>query len=198
MRPKNFKVDLLPEEMDGLSYYVLTGCSREAAFLRFIRPDFNGSKPPTAIKAAVAQFFATKEAKDYMDAYKVTIEEIITPKPVARASVGNIEERKARAKTKLVEFAMDLANDIEHADDPEFVLKVADKAGLLEMDEGIEETPRRYLPEICSRCRYRQFCEDNTEDMCQYCKYRHFGEENGIHYEPECQLELSGTEIVKK
>lgn len=197
MRPKGLKFNLLQEEMDGLTYYILSGCPREVAFLKFVRPDFVGSKAQAAIKAAVTQFFAVKEVKDYIEAYKATIDELLNPKPGPRTPSGNIEERKAKAKTKLVEFAMDLANNIDKAEDPEFVLKVADKAGLLDMGEEVEEVPRRYLPEICSRCRYRQFCEDNTVDMCQYCKYRQYGEENGIHYEPECQLDITGTEVVE-
>ena len=161
MRPKR-SFNLLPEEMDGLSYYVLSGCQREIAFLKFIRPDFIGSKATTAVKAAVSQFFANKEVKDYIEAYKKTIEELLNPAPVKTDKPsGNTEERKARAKTKLVEFAVSLADHIEDADDPEAVLKIADKVGLLDQDEIAEERPRRYLPVTCSECEYRKFIEEN-------------------------------------
>lgn len=163
MRPKQGKFDLRPEEMDGLSYYVLSGCSREAAFLRFMRPDFVGSKAQTVIKNAVSQFFSMKDVKDYLDAYKKTIEDLLNQAPTKVEPAGNIEERKARAKTKLVEFAMSLADNIDQADDPEFVLKVADKAGLLDMEEQVEEQPRRYLPVTCSECNYRKFVEENCD-----------------------------------
>ena len=163
MRPKK-AFNLLPEEMDGLSYYVLSGCQREVAFLKFIRPDFIGSKAPTAVKAAVSQFFANKDVKEYIEAYKKTIEDLLNPAPVkAEKPAGNIEERKARAKTKLVEFAMTLADNINDAEDPEAVLKIADKIGLLDQEEQVEELPRRYLPVSCNSCEYRKFIEENCE-----------------------------------
>lgn len=163
MRPKSGTFNLLPEEMDGLTYYVLSGCSREIAFLKFVRPDFVGSKASAVVKAASTQFFSSKDAKDYISAYKQTIEDTLSSKQKQSSSAGNLEERKARAKTKLIEFAMSLADDIQNASDPEFVLKMADKAGLLDRDENVEELPRRYLPVTCSSCEYRKFVEENCE-----------------------------------
>ena len=162
-RPKSGKFDLKPEEMDGLSYYVLSGCTREVAFLKFMRPDFIGSKAQTVIKNAVAQFFAMKDVKDYIDAYRATIEELLSPSKRDDKPSGTLEERKARAKTKIVEFAMLLADDIENASDKEFVLKMADKAGLLDQEEQVEEQPRRYLPVTCNECEYRKFIEENCD-----------------------------------
>ena len=186
-RPKSGKFELRPEEMDGLSYYVLSGCTREAAFLKFMRPDFIGSKAITAIKAAVTQFFASKPVKDYIEAYTQTIQNLLSgaARPKSEQRSGSLEERKARAKTKLVEFAMSLADNIEQAEDPEFVLKMADKCNLLDGDEEIEESPRRYLPTSCNSCSYRAFVEENAEWECPRCKYYQFGEKNGVHYEKE-------------
>lgn len=164
LRPKGLHFNLTVDEMDGLTYYVLSGCPREIAFLKFVRPDFIGSKATAAVKAAVSQFFASKDVRDYIEAYKKTIENLLAEKEKPKADkTGTMEERKARAKTKLVEFAMDLSNHIEEAADPEFVLKIADKAGLLEGDEQIEEAPRRYLPITCNECEYRKFIEENCE-----------------------------------
>lgn len=192
-RPKSGKFELRPEEMDGLSYYVLSGCTREAAFLKFMRPDFIGSKAITAIKAAVTQFFASKPVKDYIEAYTQTIQNLLSGagRPKNEQLSGSLEERKARAKTKAMEFAMSLADNIEQAEDPETVLKLMDKVGLLDGEEEVEEQPRRYLPVTCiSGCAYRIFCEENTEDMCQYCRYHKFGEDNGIHYEKNNILDV--------
>lgn len=163
MRPSQGKFNLKPEEMDGLTYYVLSGCPREVAFLKFIRPDFLGSKATPVIKSTAQQFFAMKDAKDYIEAYRQTIEDLINPKPKVVAQTGSLEERKAKAKTKLVEFAMNLADNIENASDQEFVLKMADKAGLLDSEEQVEEQPRRYLPVTCSGCEYRKFVEENCD-----------------------------------
>ena len=162
-RPKGATFMLKPEEMDGLSYYVLSGCPRDVAFLKFIRPDFIGSKAQTAIKGAVSQFFAMKDVKDYIEAYKRTIEDILNPKQARTDHSESLEERKARAKTKATEFAISLADNIEEAADPEFVLKLMDKVGLLDQGEDVEEQPRRYLPVTCSECEYRKFVEENCD-----------------------------------
>lgn len=203
MRPKQGNFELKPEEMLGLNWYVLSGCTREEAFIKFVRPDFLGSKAQTAIKAAVQQFFAMKNVQDYLDAYKKTIEDLLSPKATQSKPTGSMEERKARAKAKAMEFAMDLADHIDEAQDPEFVMKMLDKTGILEGDEQVEEEPRRYLPvsPCLTGCAYRMFCEENTEDMCQFCKYHKFGEDSGVHYDKTEMLDVppsSGTELDSK
>lgn len=164
MRPKGQKFNLTVEEQDGLTYYVLSGCSRETAFLKFVRPDFISTKTSPAVKAAVQQFFASKDVREYIEAYQKTIADLLAekdkPKPT---NTGTMEERKAKAKAKAMEFAMDLADHIEEAEDPETVLKLMDKVGLLEQEEQVEELPRRYLPVTCSSCEYRKFIEENCE-----------------------------------
>lgn len=145
-----------------------------------------------AVEDYARQFFSTKEAKDYIEAYKKTLDEFLHPaaKPTPERA-ASLEERKARAKTKAMEFAMSLADNIEQAEDPETVLKLMDKVGLLDGDEEVEEQPRRYLPVSCGdHCAYRMFCEENTEDICQYCRYHKFGEDNGIHYEKNNILDV--------
>lgn len=196
LRPKGFVSKLSQPEQSALTWYVLSGCARKDAYVTFARPDFLDSKSKAALDDYVKQFFASKDAREYIAAYEATLDEFLRPAPVKTEQTASIEERKSKAKTKLIEFAMSLANNIEQADDPEFVLKVADKAGLLDMDEEIEEQPRRYLPETCNSCAYRAFCEQNTEDMCPHCKYHKFGEENGIHYDKTDLLDISGIEFV--
>lgn len=163
LRPENFVSSLNQAEQSCLTWLVISGCSRKEAFLTFARPDFlvSGSKP--TVEASIKEFFATKAAKDYIEAYQATLDNFLHPKPVQTKPAGSMEERKAKAKTKLVEFAMTLADNIDQADDPEFVLKVADKAGLLDGDEEVEEQPRRYLPISCGECEYRKFVEENYE-----------------------------------
>lgn len=164
MRPAGFVSDLTQSEQTCLTWFVLSGCSKADAYLKFVRPDFVDSKAKPAVDSAVRQFYAAKPVKDYIDAYTATINDLLTPKPVVSTSPkGTIEERKAKTKTKLVEFAMSLADRIEEAEDPEAVLKIADKIGLLDQDEEAEEVPRRYLPVTCSMCEYRKFVEENCE-----------------------------------
>ena len=164
LRPQGYVSDLKPEQQLALTWFVLSKCTRKEAFLRFARPDLALSASAPALDNHVKEFFASKSAKEYIEAYTKTIEDFLHPAPVAAPKIeGNIEERKARAKTKLVEFAMSLADNIENAGDPEFVLKVADKAGLLDIEEKVEEQPRRYLPVTCEGCEYRKFVEENCE-----------------------------------
>ena len=163
LRPADFVSPLNQQEQAALTWFVLSGCSRRAAFLIFARPDMilSGTKP--MVDKTIREFFASKDAKEYIEAYQNTIDAFLHPKPVTKTGSGSMEERKARAKTKLVEFAMSLADNIEQAADPEFVLKVADKVNLLEQDEQVEEQPRRYLPVSCRECEYRKFVEENCE-----------------------------------
>lgn len=184
--------DLKPEQQLALSWFVLSKCTRKEAFIRFARPDLALSGSAPALDNHVKEFFASKSAKEYIEAYTKTIENFLHPAPAAESKAkGSMEERKARAKTKLVEFAMSLADNIENAGDPEFVLKIADKAGLLDMEEKVEEQPRRYIPQSClDGCRYRMFVEENCEDECQFCRYKKYSEENGVHFENEEMLDI--------
>lgn len=173
LRPSSDKFDLTVEEKQGLTYLVISGCPRDEAFLRFVRPDFIGGKAPTALKAAVSQFYASKEVQDYIEAYRQTLEKFLGPKEtkMTPAKALSLDERKGIARTKLTEFAMQLIEDIdsdtqdENAPDVESILKIADKVGLLDSNEKAEEEPRRYLPETCSDCEYRKFCEENCEEI---------------------------------
>lgn len=164
LRPKEFLSNLTQPEQSCLTWFVLSGCSKKEAFITFARPDMLESKAKAAVDDYIKQFFARKESIAYIEAYERTIKDFMRPpaKPTA-AQTTSIEERKAKAKTKLVEFAMDLANNIDQADDQEFVLKVADKAGLLEMEDQAEEVPRRYLPVSCNICEYKKFVEENCD-----------------------------------
>lgn len=185
LRPNGFVSSLTQEEQAALTWLTISGCSRKDAFLTFCRPDMLEMKAKAALDEYVKQFYARKEVKDYLDAYQKTLDEFLHPAAKKTEPVGSLEERKAKAKTKLVEFAMSLADNIEQAEDPEFVLKMADKCNLLDGDEEVEESPRRYLPTSCNSCSYRAFVEENAEWKCPQCKYYQFGEKNGVHYEKE-------------
>lgn len=201
LRPANYISSLKQDEQTALSWYILSGCSRRDAVITFARPDLYVNKNKAVVDEYVRQFFARKEVKEYLDAYQETIDAVLNPKAEKTEPKGTLEERKARAKAKAVEFAMALADNIDQADDPETVLKLMDKVGLLDGDEEVEVAPQRFLAERCSDCRYRVFCEQECEDLCQYCKYRAFGEEHGIHYENREMLDMPnkiGTELANK
>ncbi len=164
LRPEGFSSSLKQAQQSALTWYVLSGCSRNEAFITFARPDMADKMSKAAVDDYAKQFFATKEAKDYIEAYRKTLDDFLHPaaKPTS-THTASLEERKAKAKTKAMEFAMSLAENIEQAEDPETVLKLMDKVGLLDGDEEVEEQPRRYLPVSCSGCEYRKFVEENCE-----------------------------------
>ena len=165
IRPSG-QYDLRQEEMDCITWVVLSGCPREDAFLRFVRPDYIGSRATAAMKDAVKQFFAMNEVQRYAEAYRAAIKKLLDKELADQGNIGrpkSLEERKARAKAKATEFAISLADDIETASDPEFVLKLMDKVGLLDQEDEAEEVPRRYLPVACNECEYRKFVEENCE-----------------------------------
>lgn len=163
LRPENFVSPLQQSEQTALSWYVISGCSKKDAFIAFVRPDMFESKAKAAVDDYIKQFFARKDVKEYIEAYQQTLNKFLHPAPVKEKQTISIEERKAKAKTKLIEFAMTLTDNIEQAEDPEFVLKMADKAGILDGDDEVEEQPRRYLPVSCDGCAYRKFVEENCE-----------------------------------
>lgn len=161
LKPKGFSTTLTQAQQLALTWYVLSGCGRIDAIVTFARPDLAPSRGKPVVDEYTKQFFAQKEVKEYLDAYSTTLNEFLHPHPVAEKPKGSLEERKAATKAKLVEFAMQLADDIETAEDKEAVLKIADKVGLLDSDEEVVELPRRYLPVSCGECEYRKFIEEN-------------------------------------
>lgn len=163
MRPEIIVSGLTQDEMSGLSYYVISGCNRKTAILLFVRPDMAASSSKPAFEDWVKQFFARKEVKEYLEAYQKTLDAFLHPVAVKSEPTASLEERKAKAKAKAMEFAMSLADNIEQAEDPEVVLKLMDKVGLLDGDEEVEELPRRYLPVSCNSCEYRKFVEENCD-----------------------------------
>lgn len=165
IRPDNFRSPLSQDEQNALSWYVLSGCTKKDAFFAFCRPDMMASKAKAAVEDYVKQFYARKEVKDYIEAYQATLDAVLHPSAKKEKVTGTMEERKAKARTKAMEFAMSLADHIEDAEDPETVLKLMDKVGLLDGDEEVEEQPRRYLPVTCSECAYRKFVEENCEEV---------------------------------
>lgn len=183
----------------ALSWYVLSGCSRETVFLNIIRPDLKGGRNKKIISSYISQIFGAAEVQKYIDAYRETLERFlgkakvgvskpVETEPSPKKTPEEKREQRIKAVENLTDFVLNLAENISDASDPESVIKYADKLGLLGDTEDLIEAPRRYLPIGCSECAYKHFCEDNTEDLCQKCKYRLYGEDNGIVFDKEEML----------
>lgn len=165
LRPDNFRSPLSQDEQSALSWYILSGCPRKDALLIFSRPDMMASKAKAAVEDYVKQFYARKEVKEYIEAYQATLDAVLHPVAKKETPVGSLEERKAKAKAKATEFAITLADNIDQADDPDFVLKLLDKVGILDGDEQAEIVPQRFLGVRCSECAYKKFIEENCEEV---------------------------------
>lgn len=167
MRPENFKTQLTPGEQTCLTWLVLSGCSKDEAFLLFARPDMAESKAKAVVKETIKQFYARAEVKEYLTAYRTTIEDFVNPKRKEKEPVqsGTIEEKKTRALTQLVEYVLGEAENINTAEDPKAILDFANKIGLFDAEERVEEQPRRYLPISCGACEYRKFVEENCDEV---------------------------------
>jgi hypothetical protein len=157
------KETLTQAEQAALTWYHISKCSRKEAFVAFARPDLMENKNRSMVDEYLRQFFARPDVREYLAAYSETLDKFLHPRHEEVVPAGTMEERKARAKAKAVEFAMSLANNIDQADDPETVLKLMDKVGLLDGEEEVVEQPRRYLPLTCGQCEYRKFVEENCE-----------------------------------
>lgn len=160
MKPEAYGTPLTEAEQNCLTWQVLSGCKKEDAYAMFVNPAVRVSK--TAWKKATDMLFDSKEAIDYIDAYKSTLELFMNPsnKPAAMSD----EERRRRKKDaidKLMDFVVKKANDIENASDPDDVIKYAEKLGLLDTEEVKVVAPMRYLPVSCSECEYKRFVEEN-------------------------------------
>lgn len=176
-------------EQNCLSWYVLSNCKKDEAFGAFVRPDLIGN--PTLLSQYCAQFFASQPALSYISAYEDTIYKMLHPerKKVEVLTKEEQDQRNAEAVKKIKDWVVSNADMIDTMEEPEELIKIMQRLGMFEDDTVVEESPRRYLPEMCSQCRYKSFVEEECEDDCQFCKYKKYANENGVEYKPERQLD---------
>lgn len=189
MRPSG-KYNLSGSDQDALSWYYLSGESQTEVYRKFIRPDLQTSK--AALDKLAKAFFAEKEVRKYLSDYEETINALFEPKekpkPAKTLTEEEMKERIMKSIGKLKEFALDQADIIDTLEDPGEVIKLWKSLELFGGEEEVVEAPRRYLPTMCSECRYKAFCEQECEDLCSLCKYKKYANENGVRYETKEQL----------
>lgn len=187
MRPKgSFK--LSAHQQDAITWHIISGMSRAEVYQRFIRPDLETSK--TALDKLSKMFFEDKEVRRYMEEYQATLNAFLDPqeKPKKELTEDEMKVRIVKGLDKLKEFALNQADVIATLDEPGEVIKLWRNLGLFGDEEEVIEAPRRYLPTMCSECRYKAFCEQECEDLCERCKFKKYANENGVHYEIKEQL----------
>lgn len=186
--PGTFK--LSPQMQEAITWHVISGLARTEVYRRFVRPDLETSK--TALDKLTKMFFEDKEVKRYMEEYQKTLDDFLNPKekpkPTKVLTEDEMKDRILQGIDKLKEFAFNQADIIDTLDEPGEVIKLWKNLGLFGDEEEVMEAPRRYLPTMCSECRYKAFCEKECEDLCEICKYKKYANENGVHYETKEQL----------
>lgn len=203
IRPKYKRYSLSKEQQDCLTYYVLMGCTKQDAFLiffpEFLKYDGSGrvlkGKLTKAGEQYCKQFFATAEVNDYIRDYKKTFEEKETSENIGE---DDREKRAGEAVKKFTDKIVDkMGGDFETVDEMDAIAKLADRVGVLDDKEKVEEKPRRYLPETCSSCSYKVFVESNIEqgnieNECLRCKALDIAKEHGFRYDPKTLLRSDG------
>lgn len=186
--PGTFK--LSPQMQEAITWHVISGLARTEVYRRFVRPDLETSK--TALDKLTKMFFEDKEVKRYMEEYQKTLDDFLNPKekpkPTKVLTEDEMKDRIIKGIDKLKEFAFNQADIIDTLEEPGEVIKLWKSLGLFGDEEEVMEAPRRYLPTMCSECRYKAFCEQECEDLCELCKYKKYAKENGVHYETKEQL----------
>lgn len=203
IRPYGYDSKALKDgEKDCITWYVLSGCRREYAFARFVRPDLTLTE--ATLKAATKQFFSNADVIKYMEAYKKTLQEF------GNSSLNTSEDytdeerdkKKIKALKRLVDYVINQAQNIENLDDPTTLLKIADKVGFF--DDGADkiEKPRRYLPVRCVECTYHSFVENcvkngDVRNDCDYCRAKDYAVANGFRFDPK-RLLKTPEEMTEK
>lgn len=161
LRPKGEYAQLTEPEKDCLTWLVLSKRNRVELFVEFVRPDLVNS--PHA-KSCSEQFFAVADTRNYLKDYEETIKEFLTPKKKER---GDSVSREKRAESALESFKDNVIDALEEDATEVDVLKdkaqLAKTVGLLKEEETIQEVPRRYIPERCATCRYKQFIDEQVK-----------------------------------
>jgi len=195
MRPKGRRrFDLQECEKDCLVWYVLSNCKKEDAYLIFVRPDLAVSRQN--LKLATSQFFASTSARDFLTAYKDTLEGADNS-DLEGAGEQDREKRAGEAVQKFTDKIVDkMGGDFETVDEMDAIAKLADRVGVLDDKEKVEMRPVRVLPTRCkSECRYRLLVEGMKSegkifDDCDYCKAKRYAEEHGFKYDPCTVLDV--------
>lgn len=158
----NIQTSLTEEEKDCVVWWVISGRARTDCFRIFCHPELQANR--TVLEKLSTQFFASAPVMEYAEAYRSLLNAPVEKKLERSYSAEEMKSRKECAVQKLMNYIIDQSNNIDYADNKEEIIKFADKLGLLENEEVVTESPRRYLPETCSGCRYKVFVEENCVD----------------------------------
>lgn len=156
------------KEKLALCCYCMFECSKQTAF-SLAHPELSGT--PNLLKRKTDEFFMSSDAVGFITEYRAFLEaetevKVVAPEKTIAFSNEDREERKRRALELLADDLVDQIYALRDGDggvDRETILKMVDRIGWLGDEEVKIEEPRRYLPESCSRCRYKLWIEENCD-----------------------------------
>lgn len=163
------RFSLNEKERLALCFYCVFECTKMTAF-SLAHPELMGS--PAVQKRKCEEFFSSGDVVGFINEYRMFLESI-SPEPVPEEPIKEEpkdEDREVRKRKALEMLADDLVDQIyalrmgDDTIDRETILKMVDRIGWLGDEEKAQEEPRRYLPESCSNCRYKQWIEENCEE----------------------------------
>lgn len=170
-RPDNNEDFIISDrEKDILSYAVLFGVTKYVAVERLCVKEYTDGRGKITDNGRqyAKKIFGNEEARKYVEAMRDKVAKFTngtyTATPIDNDELEISEERKGEALKALFNNALALVENGKSvdADTLKVVSEIYKKIGLLKEDEEVQEKPRRYLPERCSMCKYKQFIEENV------------------------------------
>lgn len=206
-RPDNDKDfnTIKASDKNCIAFTVLSNVPNQTAYALF-HPEYRGedNKLNKVGKEACRQFFNYSKHREYMDAYRETLNRFlnnlagIKGNNQKREDITDNPDKLDWALKELLNKAIALLqsdHDLD-ADTVKTITEVFKKLNILKDEVEITEAPRRYLPVRCkSECQYRLFCEQGIENgeienECQYCRALAYAQENGYKYDPTNNLNI--------
>lgn len=161
-KDKEFTIPVLDKEL--IVYVVALGVSNEKAYARF-HPEFldiNGKLSDIG-KKQCRQFFSYARNKEYMDAYRDTLERTFGKSKRPQVTEEMSESRKDKALKIFTNKVYDQMEQVDNLQEMTDVATLGKAVKIFREEEEKVELPRRYLPETCNECAFKKFVEENIK-----------------------------------
>lgn len=168
LRPRNDAFRISAEDKDCLTYYVLFGKPKQEAFARF-HTEYIATPPLKLSRIGneyCKQFFALATHTEYINAYRDTLEEAMYTGRTSSSDEGenDAETRKERALRKFTDKVYSKLEEVDSLDEMTDAATLGKTVKIFKEEEIVIEPPRRYLPETCNGCKYKQFIDEQLQN----------------------------------
>lgn len=160
LQPKYKKYDLTEAEKKAIRNVVVFGEDKKEMYKVFVRPDLVTA--PAVLKKYSDDFYNRSETRDFIRDYTKMLEGV-QEEAEQRGVPLSREQRKAQANESFDDKVIDLEQKVDSIESAVAWATLANKSGVRKDEEEKVESPRRYLPERCSECKYKVFVEENIK-----------------------------------